>query len=446
MDIFRKHGDLLLFTLALAVLISLFYRLNFSSVNYLREAASRPTVVFSHWWEGYLPENTLMALKDEFEILHQGISIVFDNRSYEEIRESLFKFEFAEGAPGAAEDPGGPQAPEAAEAYLFGGDLFAFDLLWAPELIHRGLIDENWNDQRGGQILSYINVLYYNIDILKEAGFSSPPKTRNEFLDYARAVSDGGNNRWALSLDLAGSRGIYYDIFPWIWAAGLELIRNNRPEVNNRQLIDSLGFIASLFNEGLVVPEAFSAGAGNKLEDFVSGRAAFIIAPEWDIVYVRERMGEESFSVTNIPIPDNYMGRTFYSAGSWALEVNPASRVSAEARLFADFLAGRSAFLSEKAGTISGTNIPRPGSDPHFSKIWDIAIDAEIAGEFRGFPWTPLEEIFREELAALIAPDSAAQAGSPVSESSHAAAAAAIQRRWLEVLDNLLSDNLLSDN
>ena len=389
--------DKLLFALALAVLVFGIIRLGIGTIA--GRVQARPVVVFSHWWENHLGEETLLELKKEFENLHEGIIVVFENRTYDELRQDLFSFV---PKTDEAENTEAPVSPA--------GDVFALDLLWVPELVQNGLIEKNHTIP----ILSFMNVLYYNIDILRRAGFTRPPGNRSEFLDYARTAVDRGNSRWGISMDPDSYRGIYNDIFPWIWSAGAELVRDGSPAANSRQLIDSLTFLSALNNERLIA-------SGQKLEHFISGRAAFMIASEGYIKNVREGMGSDSFSITAVPVPDNYSGRTFYSSVRWSAGVSRISNKKEEARLFAEFLAEKAPLLSEKAGAISASSIPRPGLDPHYSKIWDMALDAEIAEELDNFPWAPLREIFGEELDSLFA-----------GESTPAGTAAAVQRRWLQ--------------
>jgi multiple sugar transport system substrate-binding protein len=255
-------------------------------------------------------------------------------------------------------------------------------------------------------LFSFINVLYYNVEILKEAGFSRPPKNRSEFIDYARALAGRGGSSPGFILGVAlsetNTRGIYDDILPWIWAAGVPLIRDGSPVVNSRQVVESLAFLASLNNEGFIAPSVFLADTDWKLDDFISGRIACMVAPTVYIARVRERMGDEAFSVTSVPMPDNYFGRPFFATSGWAIGVHSASQRKEEARLFVDFLAAKAPAFPEKVGAATGDGAP-PTRDPFYSKVWDIAISGDSAHDFAGLPWIDLQSIFREEVISLFA-------------------------------------------
>ena len=405
---FSKHGDKLFFLLALAILAAALLQTGIKTGIRKKQNAA-PGIVFTQWWQDDLENDSLEDLIKEFESLHKGIKITLEQRSYEEIKNGLFN-------SGDAAIP---------------GDLIALDPLWFPELLKRGIIEspktesQNADQYAAAPLLSFINVLFYDIDILKEAGFSGPPKSRGEFLNCARALSDGEGKRLSAVLGMGGasSRWIYDEILPWIWAGGAQLVKDGKPLVNSRPVIETLAFLTSLNQEGYITPGAFAADSGKKLDDFISGRSAFIIAPAAEIRRVRERMGDGAFGVTSVPSPDNFAGKTFFASAAWALGINPASGRREEAGLFADFITEKAPQISERAAAVPGMGI-LSATDPFHSKVWDIAIAGEAAQDFSGLPWTEMESIFREELSALFA-----------EKSSPAEAAAAIQRRWETVLD-----------
>jgi multiple sugar transport system substrate-binding protein len=392
--IFPRNGDKLLFAFALAILAVALFRAGSDRVSIVKP----PAIVFTHWWEGDLKKDTLRVLSEEFEALHGGIKIILDARSYEDLQQVLFTS--AELSPP--------------------GDVLALDSLWVSELQKRGSIESS-----NQLFLSFVNVLYYNVDLLKEAGFSRPPKTRNEFINCARALGRGGSNTgFVLGLGINSSRGIYDDVFPWIWSSGAQLIKDGKPAVSSRQVIESLSFLASLNGEGLIAPDGFSGDSRKKIEDFISGRTAFMIAPGREIKSVREHMGDEAFGVTSVPGPDGYAEMAYYGTAGWTIGVNLSSTHREEARLFADFLSGKVSVLLEDTKAIPGNGASPFIQDPMHLKVWDIAIAGESAQDFTGQPWTELEKIFREELSSLF-----------VKKSSPQEAAAVIQTRWEAVLE-----------
>jgi len=382
---------LLLFFIALLILLV-------TKLTKKSEIVEMPTVVFTQWWEKDEDKELILELISEFESFHNDFKIILNTCSYEDLRLALFQ-----GAP--------------LKDGTSLGDIIALDPLWVSELSKKEII-ENVN----ANPVSFISILYYNINILKEAGFSRPPKTRGEFLAYVRQLAGSEKNLAGLALGMNSSRGVYDDVFPWIWAAGVQLVKDGKPQVNARQVVDSITFLASLYSEGHLAPQSLTEGSVEKLEDFISGKAAFVIAPASEIGFVRERMGDEAFGVTSIPIPDNYAGKSFFAVSAWTTGVFSASAHKEEAKLFVDFLAEKTAFLSDKMKAIPGNGVP-PAYDVFYSKVWDIAIAGEIAQDFSGLNWAALEESFREELSALFA-----------GRASAAQTAGAIQKRWEAVI------------
>ena len=386
---YRNKLFLLLLLFFIALLI--FMRIKLTNKG---ESVETPSIVFTQWWEKDADKELLLKIISEFENFHGDFKIILNTCSYEDLRLALFQ--------------GTPIGDS-----IYPGDVIALDTLWVSELDKKTII-ENVN----ANPVSYINILYYNINILKEAGFSRPPKTRGEFLACARRLAGGKGNPAGLALGMNSSRGIYDDVLPWIWAAGVQLIKDGKPQVNSRQVVDCLSFLASLYSEGLLTPQSLTANPAEKLEDFISGKAAFVIAPASEIGLVRGRMGDEAFGITSIPTPDNYAGKTFFAVSAWTVGVFSASAHKEEAKLFAAFLAENAAYLSDKINAIPGSSTT-PVYDAFYSKVWDIEIAGEMAQDFSGLNWTELEESFMEELSALFA-----------GKASAGDAAKAIQKRW----------------
>jgi multiple sugar transport system substrate-binding protein len=396
-EFIKKYRNKLFLLLLLSFFIALLILLRIKTPNESKSLET-PSIVFTQWWEREADKELLLEIISEFEGLHGNFKIILNTCPYEDLRLALFQ-----------STPLGDSNP---------GDVIALDPLWVSELAKKEII-ENVN----ANPVSFIDILYYNINILKEAGFSRPPKTRGEFLAYARRLAGGKGNPAGLALGMNSSRGIYDDVFPWIWSAGVQLIRDGKPQVNSRQVADSLSFLASLYSGGLLTPQSFSAGPAEKLEDFISGKAAFVIAPVSEIGFVREGMGDEAFGVTSIPTPDNYAGKSFFAVSAWTVGVFSASAHKEEAKLFAAFLAEKAAYLSGKMNAIPGNGTP-PAYDVFYSKVWDIEIAGEMAQDFSGLNWTELEESFKEELSALFA-----------GKASAVETAVAIQKRWTAVLE-----------
>jgi multiple sugar transport system substrate-binding protein len=397
-DFFKKHGSKLLLFIALVFLATALFLLGTKSTN-RRKKAETPSIVFTQWREKEADKEVFLEIIAEFESLHSDFKVILNTCAYEDLRLALFQgISLRDGT-----------SP---------GDIIALDPLWVGELSKKEIV-ENVNASH----ISFINILYYNIDLLKKAGFSRPPKTRGEFLAYARRFTV--NPASGLALGMNSSRGAYDDILPWVWSAGVQLIKDGKPQANSRPVVECLSFLASLNSEGLLTPQSFATDSAGKLESFISGKAAFVIAPASEIEFVRGQMGDEAFGVTSIPVPDNYAGKSFYAVSAWTTGVYSASAQKEKAKLFADFLAEKTDYISSRMKAIPGNGAP-PSYDVFFSKVWDIAIAGEAIQDFSGFNGAELEESFKEELSALFSGNTSA-----------GETATAIQKRWEAILGKI---------
>jgi multiple sugar transport system substrate-binding protein len=276
--------------------------------------------------------------------------------------------------------------------------------------------------------ISFMNPLFYNIPLLEEAGFDRPPGNRGELLAYARAVSDpaAGRSGLALAFGAANPPGLYRDFYSWIWASGISMVREGRLNFNTRQISGTLAFLKQLQEEDLLLSGALTRTEAEKLEAFISGRAAMMISSVSDIHILRQRMGEGSFGITVIPPDASYTGKPLLGMTSWYLGIPKSSENREAALKFLAFLRERSAAAAENAHAVPGdgsNNIGYIYNDPLYAKAYDMYTAGETVQEFIGFPRLgELEAIVREQAGALF-----------VSGRSPEEAAEEIQRRWEEL-------------
>jgi multiple sugar transport system substrate-binding protein len=373
-----------------------------------------------------LEDDTLASLIAEFEDRNPAIRIRVDPRPYKEPDQSA-----------AGEPPKKGEYP---------ADILIFDEGLINAFLQRNLLaslnpyvhSDSDSDQRVIPLLSFMDLLFYHIDLLKAAGFDRPPKTRAEFLACAQALtggkgtalSDPASSRTAggifgaaLALGPEDRRGLYRDVFSWIWAAGAPIIREGRPDFQNRAIIETLDFLDQLNREGLLLPGTFTNTGAQKNEAFAQGRVAMMIGSMEDIPLLREKMGDAAFGVTIIPGPAGYAGKPVIDPSFWYAGISSSCKHPDEAWSFLAFLAEKSPLLAAQTRAVPGSG-ETPGSyiaeDPLYSKAWDIYEAAEVIRDFSAFPRAgDLETIVREELAALFeGPRTAAET------------AAAIQKRW----------------
>jgi multiple sugar transport system substrate-binding protein len=395
---------LLVLALILLALGFIVFRLAKKTPAALKEdAAENRPLVFAQWWEDEMEEGALLALVEEFEALRPGVTVRLDTRPYTEILSSLLS-------------PGESPAP----------DIAGLDSFWLEDLVRQDILEEliPWEstgslpmepsgdsgrgyEKWGRHLISFTNPLYYNIALLQDAGFDRPPKNGAEMLAYALALTDAAAGRSALALALGpeNPRGVYRDVFSWIWAFNPLTFRESRPDFSARSTVQALGFLQNLRQEGCLAPGIFTKTEAEKREDFIQGRAAMMIASVADIRLLRQDMGEGSFGITLIPGESSFEGKPVLGLTTWLLGIPRSSPRKDEARAFLAFLLERSPLIAEKAHAVPGSlsrAVDFSGGDPLYAKAYDIYTAGETVQEFSGIAGADkFEDLVREQLYAL---------------------------------------------
>jgi multiple sugar transport system substrate-binding protein len=275
-------------------------------------------------------------------------------------------------------------------------------------------------------LVSFMTALFYNIDILRQAGFNRPPKTRSEFIAYAKALTAPSEDRFGFTLSLSpqNPEGIYRDVFSWVWASGEVLTREGKLDFTAPPFIETLDFFRTLYRNGHLSPGIFSKTEDDKRREFFAGRIGMMTGSIADINIIREQNPRAAFGITTIPGPDSYIGSPPLSVTSWYAGISRRSEHKDEAWAFLSFLVEQGPLLTAKAHGIpvSGGGVNYTEQDPLYSKAADIYEAGEVVREFLEIPALDiLEIILRDELQAMFEQDRSPED-----------TALAIQRRWGE--------------
>ncbi|GGD93188.1 sugar ABC transporter substrate-binding protein [Paenibacillus nasutitermitis] len=115
-------------------------------------------------------------------------------------------------------------------------------------------------------------VLYYRTDLLKEAGYETPPGTWDELKDAASKLAKRGNDKYGISLDTAEQTlG-----FMFARQNGSKLIEGDKTLFNEKPYVEAIEYLESFFREGLAPKDlgldAIQAFAGEgTIPMFISG-------------------------------------------------------------------------------------------------------------------------------------------------------------------------------
>ncbi len=119
-------------------------------------------------------------------------------------------------------------------------------------------------------------ILYYNVEMLKDAGFDAPPKNNEELLAMAQALTKPDGSQWGLLVPFAGGFPIWmFQSFAIAYGQNIGTGDPTEVFLDNPQVLEALDFATKLGTEYKVGPVGGSAW-GDTPTAFESGQAAMI--------------------------------------------------------------------------------------------------------------------------------------------------------------------------
>ena len=200
-------------------------------------------------------------------------------------------------------------------------------------------------------------VMYYNVDLLEQAGLELPGRTPEDRLtweqviDMATEAQDAGA-RWGLLWDQV-SRIYQQQTLPESLGGGDGVGGEDRltVEITNDEWVQAFTFYADAFESGLS-PRGVP-GPGQTAELFAAGEVAFFAGGPWWVPRLFSQVEDLNYSFT--PYPYFEGGEPVTPTGSWAWGVNPNSEHVDIALDFAMF-----ASLTEEGALAAAERQPIP--------------------------------------------------------------------------------------
>ncbi len=363
-------------------------------------SAQDVTLEFQQWWEPELPEGSFRAILDDFEAANPGIKVETISGPYLTTKDQII----ASAATGTMAD-------------VVGLDGAWVNVLWkqgALASLTQAMMDADYDDSElaaqirlAGEtymipIANFIYPVFVNLDLLEAAGID-PPTTRAEFAAAAMALTDPDNNvyGWAQPLSLEQPNGIQNDTMSWLWASGGSMLDDmGQPHlVGNEALAETLAYIKSLHDAGVVAPGSFAMKENEKVEEFVNERVAMIVNTLAHFTLIRERNPDLNFDITALPAAEGYDGPRGLPYASWGIGISANTEHKAEAWKLIDYLTSveGNTKLTSIANAFPGNVNATPDfiqTDPLFMTAFEIFQEGYLANEFTGLP--AAEELMRQ--------------------------------------------------
>jgi multiple sugar transport system substrate-binding protein len=250
----------------------------------------------------------------EFEAANPGIKVEMTYVPYEQVHDKI--------VTGMAANP---------PAY----DAVMVDVIWYDEFVKDGYLadvtsritpDEKnnifptaWNVvTRNGKAygmpwLLDTKYLYYNKDLLKQAGFDNPPATWEELLTQAQAIKDKGLIEYPIVWSWAQAEAAICDFTALLYGNGGQFLDSaGKPAFNNAQGVQVLTWMKQSLDDGLSNPASVTDLETNVLDVMNQGKAAFSL--NWLFAYDVSNFDSDQsqvmgkIGITTIPVFDSMKG------------------------------------------------------------------------------------------------------------------------------------------
>jgi multiple sugar transport system substrate-binding protein len=198
-------------------------------------------------------------------------------------------------------------------------DAILVDVIWYPEFAKAGYIadvtnritpefrdgvfDTAWNvvtvnDKAYGlPWLLDTKYLFYNADLLKQAGFDTPPKTWEELVQQAKAIKDKGIVEYPIVWSWGQYEAAICDFAALLYGNGGRFTDDaGKPAFNDDKGVAALDWMVKTIDDGLTNPASISYVEEDVRNVFSSGKAAFAL--NWLYMYDLANFNKEQSQIT----------------------------------------------------------------------------------------------------------------------------------------------------
>lgn len=182
-----------------------------------------------------------------------------------------------------------------------------------------------------------VRLFYYRQDLLEAAGFTRPPETWAELVEYAQALTqdlngDGSIDQWGFaSLGLPGQVFNTYTFFDLLFQNGGQVVDEaGLPLFNSPEGVEALQLMVDLRNTSRVMPEDVITYDNNEIhEGFVAGR--FAMVNHWPylmgMVNASDLAGSVNYALQ--PIPEGGQPLTTFNRWSFGIPAIAENKTAA---------------------------------------------------------------------------------------------------------------------
>jgi len=295
-----------------------------------------PNIQLTIWTVGS-EGNKISLIAQDFERAHPEINLVIVKMDWEVARDRILTAISEGGTPDLCQVGTTWMAEFANTGSLFPLDEFTFlssDISkekffngpWQTNVIQGNLFGIPWYFET--------RLLFYRKDLLKEKGFTTPPKTWEEFEKVSSTLTqdlDGDGE-----IDIYGLSLPYFDaktIAPFVWQNGGNLFNDDLTATTLCGEVEreALKFYVNLFRKGFVLPAEH-----NPVDAFVKGECAMTLAGPWYVTILRKQLPQKEYLWGMSLLPQRKFGTSYFGGSNFVLF--KSSKNKKAAWLFLEFL------------------------------------------------------------------------------------------------------------
>jgi multiple sugar transport system substrate-binding protein len=229
-------------------------------------------------------EDNVRAMTADFEKANAGVKVNLEFVPYEALHDKIVA---AQGAGSS------------------GYDVVLFDVIWPAEFATKGFLQDvtarvpadsqdkvfdgawttvDYDGKRWGMpwILD-TKYLFYNEDMLKQAGISAPPKTVEELAEQAKIIKDKGIVKFPIVWSWAQAEALICDYTALVDAYQGTFFADGKPAFDAGGSLDAVKYMKKTMDDGLTNPNSKEYLEEDVRKVFSSGEAAFAL--NWTYMY-----------------------------------------------------------------------------------------------------------------------------------------------------------------
>jgi multiple sugar transport system substrate-binding protein len=145
-------------------------------------------------------------------------------------------------------------------------------------------------------------VLYYNLDMFAEAGLKDPPRTWDEFADYARRLTrDTDGDGLIDQYGYGHAEALEYSL-PFVWQnQGEYFDKKGEVSFTDPAFVEALAFLQQLKARGIAVLPT-DVGAAWNMDAFGRKRVAMVLSGLWAVNFMKETYPQVPYKVAPLPV------------------------------------------------------------------------------------------------------------------------------------------------